>query len=84
MLREIQRVLAALKDDFLTVEVLDSTSNYVHCRVDKSDKSIGFVFGKVEELKREFSIKEYSVSQTTLEQIFNTFAKENQKKNKSK
>ncbi len=29
-------------------------------------------------LKQQFSIREYSCSQTTLEQIFNTFAKENE------
>jgi hypothetical protein len=33
-------------------------------------KSIGFLFGLIEGLKVEFKISEYSVQQTTLEQIF--------------
>jgi len=32
----------------------------------------------MEGFKTQFSISEYSVSQTTLEQIFNTFAKEDE------
>ena len=38
------------------------------------DKSIGHVFGHIEEQKEFFGIAEYSVTQTTLEQIFQMFA----------
>ena len=43
-------------------------------RVPKGDKTIGFAFGFIEGQKTEFKISEYSVSQTTLEQIFSAFA----------
>jgi len=38
------------------------------------EKSIGHVFGLIEEKKDYYGIAEYSVSQTTLEQIFQMFA----------
>lgn len=44
-------------------------------KVGRNNHSIGFVFGVMEELKPKFSISEYSASQTTLEQIFNMFAR---------
>lgn len=43
-------------------------------RVSRAGKSIGYIFGLIESHKENFGIAEYSVSQTTLEQIFQTFA----------
>ena len=39
-------------------------------------KSIGFLFGLFEQYKEECFVTEYSIQQTSLEQIFNMFAKE--------
>lgn len=39
-------------------------------RVARQNKTIGFVFGYLDEIKLHCDISEYSVSQTTLEQIF--------------
>ena len=47
----------------------------------KNSKSIGFLFGLFESVKDEYNITEYSIQQTSLEQIFNMFAVE-QGKNK--
>lgn len=41
--------------------------------------SIGSVFAFVENKREEFGVSEYSVAQTTLEQIFNTFAQQGAK-----
>lgn len=41
------------------------------------NKSIGYLFGFMEILLSQHPIKDYSAQQTTLEQIFNSFAKEN-------
>ena len=46
-----------------------------------NSKSIGFLFGLFESVKDEYNITEYSIQQTSLEQIFNMFAVE-QGKNK--
>ena len=40
----------------------------------KKDKTIGSLFGMIEEKKKEFRISEYSASETSLECIFQTFA----------
>ena len=45
-------------------------------RPDRESFSIGELFDVIEQRKKTYSIAEYSVSQTTLEQIFNTFALE--------
>ena len=46
----------------------------------KTNKSIGFFFGLYEESKEECFITEYSIQQTSLEQIFNKFSLEKEKK----
>ena len=43
-------------------------------RVPKEDKTIGWLFGQLEQEKHSLGIQEYSISQTTLEQIFQNFA----------
>lgn len=63
---------------FSKVELLEHFSNSYVVKVSKDQYSIGFLFGFMEGFKTQFSISEYSVSQTTLEQIFNTFAKEDE------
>lgn len=44
-------------------------------RVPKGDKSVGYFFSFMENMKDKLDIDEYSASQTTLEQIFNGFAR---------
>jgi len=44
-------------------------------KTSRDNYSIGFLFGMMEDLKLQYDINEYQVSQTTLEQIFNNFAK---------
>ena len=64
--------------EFGKVEMLESYGEeYFKIRVPKADKSIGFVFGLIETIKKKsiVGISEYSVGQTTLEMIFNYFAK---------
>ncbi len=61
---------------FTSVEVLEHFSNSYTIKVSRDSYSIGYLFGYMEDIKNEYSISEYSVSQTTLEQIFNNFAKE--------
>ena len=71
--------LAGLFDQ---VEILEQCSDFYKFRVPKDQRTIGFVFGTIEDKKAEFNISEYSVSQTSLEQIFQNFA--NQSTNSDK
>jgi len=56
-----------------TVAQIDHSN--VHLRMQKHPKSMGFMFTYLESLKQDYFIKEYSVYQSTLEQIFDMFAK---------
>ncbi len=64
---------------FNKVELLEHYSTSFKFKVSRDNFSIGYLFGMMEDIKGEFSISEYSVSQTSLEQIFNNFAKEAEK-----
>ena len=76
-------VIVKLHDHFDSVEILEHFSSYFRFRVPKLDKTIGFTFGYLEDIKAACNVSEYSCSQTTLEQIFNAFAQE-QDENKLK
>ena len=67
-------ILKFLTSHFDKVEILEHCGEFFKMRVPKEDKTIGWLFGKLEAAKRDLSIQEYSVSQTTLEQIFQNFA----------
>ena len=45
----------------------------------KGEKSIGFLFGLIEDNKNDYNIGHYFLQFSSLEQIFNKFAKENQR-----
>jgi hypothetical protein len=59
-----------MTDNFSKVEILEQCGEFFKLRIPKEDKTIGWLFGRLEAEKRELGIAEYSVSQTTLEQIF--------------
>ncbi len=65
-------------DDIIISECID---NYFLLKIKKNNNgSIGYLFGLIEDLKTSCSLAEYSIRQTTLEQIFNTFANEKEDK----
>jgi hypothetical protein len=64
------RIIYGLIEDFQSVEMLEHYNDYYKMRIPKVNRSIGYVFGLIETKKEMFGISEYSVSQTTLEQIF--------------
>lgn len=69
-------IIERLESMFTSVEVIEHFSNSYLIKVSRDSYSIGYLFGMMEDVKTQHSISEYSVSQTTLEQIFNNFAKE--------
>ena len=52
---------------FDQVEILEHCSDFYKFRVPKQDKTIGYLFGIIEDTKAKFNISEYSVNQTSLE-----------------
>lgn len=66
-----------LAHDFNYVVLIEHYGNSYRVKLTTFEGSLGVLFGKFEEeYKREFNIEEYSISQTSLEQIFNNFAKQ--------
>jgi hypothetical protein len=49
---------------------MEQCSEFFNLRFAKEGKTIGFVFGQIEDYKKQLNISEYSVFQTSLEQIF--------------
>jgi len=54
--------------------LIEQCSDFFKFRVPKEDKTIGWLFGNIEDNKTALRISEYSVNETSLEQIFATFA----------
>ena len=73
------RVIEYLCQFFTSVELYEQCSDFFKMRISKDDKTIGFIFGTVQESKEKLNISEYSVSQTSLEQIFQSFANQTSK-----
>jgi len=68
------KAIGELCGEFDMVELLEQFGGYYRFRAPTSGKTIGHIFGFIERRKESFNVAEYSVSQTTLEQIFQTFA----------
>mmetsp|Transcript_16038 Transcript_16038/g.15969 ORF Transcript_16038/g.15969 Transcript_16038/m.15969 type:complete len:500 (+) Transcript_16038:1613-3112(+) len=65
-----------LKSEFKKVEIIEHFSSLYKFKIAKEDeKSIGYFFSAVEMNKEALKISEYALSQSSLEQIFNDFAR---------
>uniref|UniRef100_A0A7S3JIU6 ABC transporter domain-containing protein n=2 Tax=Euplotes harpa TaxID=151035 RepID=A0A7S3JIU6_9SPIT len=76
VMRSNLEALNSLVNEFGSAILLEQYSPRFRYRVPKGDKSVGYFFSFMETLKSKLDIDEYSASQTTLEQIFNGFARE--------
>ena len=67
-----------LANEFGEVRVPEHIGNFFKFRVDKSKPchTIGFLFGLLQDIVEKYNITQYSASQTSLNQIFQTFAKQ--------
>ena len=76
-----------IKEHFEEISITDFKDNNYIIRIkrnkNKGEKTIGFLFGLIEDNKKNFNIGQYFLQYSSLEQIFNDFAKgENREKNK--
>jgi len=62
-----------LENNFSGLEPIEHFQSFYRYKIG-SNVSIGKVFGLFEEKKTELKITQYSIRQSTLEQIFNAFA----------
>lgn len=68
------RAVANLQDKFKEFKIIEHYGSSWKIKVSRDSYSIGYLFGMMEDIQQDFNISEYSVIQTTLEQIFNSFA----------
>lgn len=71
----IIRLIEELLKIFDFVEIAEYWENTYTLKINKKDDiSIGLLFGLFDQLKDKFNVGEYSITQTSIEQIFNNFA----------
>ena len=71
-----EKTLQFLEAKFDDFEVIEHYGSSWKLKVSRDNYSIGYLFGMMEDIKSSYEISEYSINQTTLEQIFNNFAQE--------
>ncbi|CAF0969125.1 unnamed protein product [Didymodactylos carnosus] len=66
-----------IKNTFPNAQFKEAYEGYIHIHIDESNLSfiLAKLFRIVESCKQKYNIENYTVSQTTLEQVFLTFAK---------
>lgn len=72
--KQAQNLITKLNKMFENVSLLERHDNYFRFKTSTNNLLLSDLFGKIEETKEELNIKEYSFAQTSLEQIFNYFA----------
>ena len=68
------RIIENLAKIFQSVELLEQCADFYKLKVPRNEVTIGYLFGLIEDQKADVNISEYSVTQTSLEQIFQNFA----------
>lgn len=77
-LTNILGIISELLKTLTEVEITEYWGSTFQLKIDRNrneDKiSIGYLFGAFNEFQEKFNISEYSISQTSMEQIFNNLA----------
>lgn len=76
--KKIERLQKFIHKHFEDAEMIEQHGGSMKFRVGRKGNNLSSVFRLVEDNKKKLGIAEYSVSETTLEQIFNAFAKQQQ------
>lgn len=70
------KLMGFVDNSFPGAQLKDSHDGYLHYQVSDTAASWSSIFGTIERAKQEYHIEDYSVSQTTLEQVFINFARQ--------
>jgi len=54
-------------DDPRKIEMIEQYGNYMKLRISHQNKTIGQMFGMINDIKTVYNIDQYSISQTSLE-----------------
>merc|ERR1712070_415391 len=64
---EGEKAITLLEDKFGEFKIIEYYSSSWKLQVSRDNYSIGYLFGMMEDIQKEYNISEYSVTQTTLE-----------------
>ena len=67
------RLIEYITMTFPNSSVFESSEGYIDFQIPDDNARLGQIFGVMEKAKVEYQVEDYSVHQTTLEQIFLTF-----------
>ena len=77
MINDVLELISDLTEKFGELELIEHYGSSFKLKLPATDISIGTIFELFEDkYKNKYNISDYSVTQATLEQIFNSFAKE--------
>jgi len=74
MVDQAERIASFFYNKFPNTRIIEKSTDHMVFRLQQANLSVANVFASLEDNKVNLGILEYSVSQTTLEQIFNSFA----------
>nr|XP_006815639.1 PREDICTED: ATP-binding cassette sub-family A member 1-like [Saccoglossus kowalevskii] len=72
-----------LNNSFPNLKLLEEHAGMLSYQIENADLSWSYIFGTIEDNKDTLNLTDYSVSQTSLEQVFINFAKEQNEDKKS-
>ncbi|CAF2641946.1 unnamed protein product [Rotaria sp. Silwood2] len=64
-----------IKNSFANIQLKEAHEGFVHIHINEANISLAQLFRIIESCKQTYSIENYTVSQTTLEQVFLNFAR---------
>ncbi|CAD5111485.1 DgyrCDS794 [Dimorphilus gyrociliatus] len=70
------KLMEYINSAFPGAQLKDSHDGYLHYQISDEAATWSSIFGTIERAKEEYHIEDYSVSQTTLEQVFINFARQ--------
>ncbi|CAF3876784.1 unnamed protein product [Rotaria sp. Silwood2] len=66
---------SVIKNSFANIQLKEAYEGFVHIHINEANISLAQLFRIIESCKQTYSIENYTVSQTTLEQVFLNFAR---------
>ena len=71
----VRSLMTFIETTFTGTVLKDIHQGYIHYQISSSDVSWSKIFGIMEQAKDDYHLEDYSVSQTSLEQVFISFAR---------
>ncbi|KAK3590750.1 hypothetical protein CHS0354_030990 [Potamilus streckersoni] len=71
----MEPLISFIQENFPSAHVFDDKQGYTHFQIPDQNTRLGHIFARMEESKESFGVDDYTVNQTSLEQIFLAFTR---------